>query len=161
MTDTLDIGVAYRQYANELTCYLRKRGASDPEDLCHTVFLEVCHRAAAYEERGELRGWLYRIAHSRLIDERRWRARRFIVPLEEWKAIADSPEDVIINQVFVQDALHYARLVPAQQRVLWLRYTRGLEPMGVATVLGITHGVAKSLQHRALARLREFCKDTP
>ena len=52
--------------------YLRIQGASDPEDLANEVFLGVFQRIGDFAgEEDRFRSWVFTIAHSRLIDDRR------------------------------------------------------------------------------------------
>ena len=62
----------YQALSPAVLGYLRVQGAADPEDLTNEVFLGVLRRIASFDgDEDEFRSWIFTIAHSRLIDERR------------------------------------------------------------------------------------------
>jgi len=148
----LDVGAAWEAHAQEIVKYLYARGASDPEDMCATVFLEACERAETYQERGYLRGWLYRIARSRMCDERRAYKRHPLLPIEDVASTIDPPD---VNRVWCEELVRAANLTrPQQQAVYWnIICDRSLEES--AALIGTTVGGVKALRHRALARLAQ------
>ncbi len=153
-----DLAAAYQQYAPELRRYIAAhvRDADLVEDLLSEVFLGAVRQLPDYEDRGHLRAWLYRIAHSRSVDALRRQARRPQELLEEASAREDGPE----RMIGVWDARSDVRralphLTPKQRRVIDLRFLAGLTIAEVAQLLGTNKGVVKALQHRALAVLRE------
>jgi len=57
--------------------YLAARGAEDPDDLTSEVFLGVFRNLHTFEgDADDFRTWIFTIAHHRLVDDRRRRARR-------------------------------------------------------------------------------------
>ena len=67
----------FRALAPALLGFLRARGAGEPEDVMSETFLQMSrdiHRFKG-DERG-LRAWAFSIAHHRLIDASRSKARR-------------------------------------------------------------------------------------
>jgi RNA polymerase sigma factor (sigma-70 family) len=150
----------YNDLAPSVLGYLRTRGAPDPEDLTGEVFLETVRDLHAFDgsERG-FRAWVFTIAHHRLLDERRARARRpFEVMSEE---VIDAPdassdaEDRILSSVEAERAYRLiARLSPDQQDVLLLRTLGQMTIEEVARALGKRPGAVKQLQRRAIAALK-------
>ena len=149
----------YGEYAPPLLGYLRARGAADPEDLLGEVFLEVAQRVASFQggESG-FRSWVFTIAHSRLVDDRRRRSRRSEVPLEESvdrPAPEGQPEEAAMADAeAARVAELLAGLTPDQREVVLLRVFGGLSLEEVASVLGKPLTAVKSLQHRAFGALR-------
>lgn len=140
--------------------FLAARGASEPEDLTSEVFLTVFSTLDRFcgDERG-FRALIFTIAHRRLVDDLRRRARR---PLDrEWTQETDhrrapSAEDQAFNELgsdWVRDLLD--QLSPDQRDVLLLRIFGDLTVEQVATLLGKREGAVKALQRRALAALRK------
>ena len=67
--------------------YLRANGAPDPEDVLGETFLQVARDISRFEgDESSFRSWVFTIAHHRLIDARRYSARR---PIE---LAAEPPE---------------------------------------------------------------------
>src|SRR5690242_9450542 len=67
----------WQRHAPAVTGYLRGRGAQEPEDLTSEVFLAVFERLRAFHgSDDDLRAFVFTIAHHRLVDDLRRRARR-------------------------------------------------------------------------------------
>jgi len=146
-----------------VTGYLRLQGASDAEDLTSEVFLAVLRRVGTFRgDEAGFRSWVFTIAHRRLIDDRRRRARnREVVspaPGDEVAGEVDVAGDVLrsLGVDWVRDVCD--RLVPDQRNVLLLRLLGGMSLEEVAEATGRSVGAVKSLQHRgfrAVARILE------
>lgn len=152
----------YEDLAPRLHSYLRLRGAEDPEGLVGEVFLEAARSISSFEgdERG-FRSWLFTMAHSRLIDERRSKERRKTVPTDvsALTDIADNQDveaDVMGRLGSERLARLFAVLTPDQRDVLTLRIIADLSVAETALVLGKSPGSVKVLQHRGLRRLKEI-----
>jgi RNA polymerase sigma factor (sigma-70 family) len=135
--------------------YLRLQGAAEPEDLTSEAFLGVFRNLDGFHgDEPAFRSWVFTIAHRRLLDERRRRARR---PAVEPLAVADEPEDGYDVEQIVEGVLSTERvralcdsLSPDQRDVLLLRLLGGLTIDEIATSLGRTPGAVKQLQRRGL-----------
>ena len=67
----------FAELAPAVLGYLRANGAPDPDDVLSEAFLQVARDIASFEgEWADFRGWVFTIAHHRLIDARRHAARR-------------------------------------------------------------------------------------
>jgi RNA polymerase sigma factor (sigma-70 family) len=67
----------YRWLAPRVAGYLRWLGAREVDDLTSEVFLAVFRRVGDFEgTEANFRSWVFTVAHSRMIDERRRRGRR-------------------------------------------------------------------------------------
>lgn len=151
-------GALYDDLAPAVTGYLRARGAPDPDDLTGEVFLQIVRdlRSFAGDER-EFRAWVFTITHHRLLDDRRYRQRRPVEPVEnpEVGSDAEDPEGAALTSAAmagVRTAL--GRLSPDQRDVLLLRLFGRLTVAEVALVVGKRPGAVKALQRRGLASLR-------
>lgn len=145
--------------------YLRVQGAADPEDLANEVFLGVFRRIPSFEgTEHAFRSWVFTIAHSRLVDDRRRASRRPLIAGD-----VDRPEQPGGNAE--QDAMERLssqrvqslceQLVPDQRDVLLLRLMAGLTVEAIADALGKTEGAVKALQRRGLANLRKLLEHDP
>jgi RNA polymerase sigma-70 factor (ECF subfamily) len=111
------------------------------------------------------RSWLFTIAHRILIDDVRRRQRRpQTTSLDrdvESHSVGDVEHEALANVgAEWADAL-LALLPPEQRAVVALRVTADLSLEQVAEILGKRVGAVKSLQHRALERLRRECEEVP
>ena len=145
----------YRDLALSVLGYLRARGAPDADDATGEVFLQVVRDLSGFEgaER-DFRAWVLTIAHHRLIDARRWHARRPAEPTSELES-ADGgscrTEDEALQQVAAQRVRGILQQLPSDQRdVLLLRVLGQLTVEEVARVMGKSPGAVKALQRRGL-----------
>ena len=116
------------------------------EDITGQVFLEAIQGIHRFRDRGTpFSAWLLTIARHRSLDALRKRRRDERTPLlfESHEAAADSS---------VLEAL--SLLTPEQREVIHLRFVEDLPIEQVARMTGRNGGAVKSLQHRALRRLR-------
>jgi RNA polymerase sigma-70 factor (ECF subfamily) len=152
--------VLYRDLAPAVTGYLRLHGAAEPDDLASETFLGVFTGLSGFTgDEGALRAWVFTIAHRRLVDDWRRRARRPQVTdapevLAEWRG-GDVEADALV-QVGARDVERLCGGLPADQRaVLLLRILADLTVEQVAQVLGRSEGSVKALQRRGLRTLRD------
>ena len=144
------VEAVFRELAGPVHAYLRAAGAVDSEDLLGEVFCDVTQGLDRFRGDGRaLRGWVFTIAHHRLVDERRRlaRGRRFLrahlVP------VAEAPGEPFDPGLI--DALD--ALTADQREVVVLRFVADLPIETVAELTGRPVGAVKSLQHRALRQL--------
>jgi len=145
----------YRELAPVVLGYLRKRGAEDPENLTGEVFVQVVrdlHRFTGDER--AFRAWVFVIAHHRLLDDGRRRARRPVEPrpdVVESEAGSRGADEEALEDVAAERVRRLIeRLAPDQRDVLLLRVLGGLTVPEVAQALGKTPGAVKALQRRGL-----------
>jgi RNA polymerase sigma factor (sigma-70 family) len=157
----------YEELAPAVTGYLAARGAPEPTDLASEVFLQLVRDLSSFEgEEQDFRAWVFTIAHRRLLDDRRYRARRPVEPASH-ELFAEEPGGEDAEQRALRDLsaqrVHriLAKLSPDQQSVLLLRILGDLTVEQVAGVLGKSRGAVKALQRRALAAVEpELAADT-
>jgi RNA polymerase sigma factor (sigma-70 family) len=145
----------YQDLAPSVLGYLRKRGAADPEDLTGEVFLQVVRDLGSFDgNERDFRAWVFTIAHHRLLDDARRRARR---PLEQPSSAAELAEESENAEEeawrdLASDRVREIidRLSPEQRDVLLLRILGDLTVNEVAGLLGKSAGAVKALQRRGL-----------
>ena len=151
----------WQRHAPTVSGYLRARGARDPDDLTSDVFLAVFERLPEFHGHdADLRAFVFTVAHHRLVDDLRRRARRGdTVPYDA----ADDTRVAASAEALALDALGEQRvqellgaLSDEQREVILLRVLADLTLEQTAQVVGKRVGAVKALQHRALASLRRL-----
>ena len=150
----------YAELAPGVRGYLRANGASDPDDLVSETFLQVVRGLAGFEgDERAFRGFVYTIAHRRLLDEHRRRFRRPSAPTapDELALLAPPGGDVEDDAHASLDAERVRAAIddlpPDQRAVLLLRILGDLTIEQVAEAVGKKPGAVKALQRRALRRI--------
>ena len=145
-----------RSVGPSVLAYARAQGATDAEDTLGDVLSALVRSIRDFQ--GDLSGfkaWAMRIAHSRIIDERRRATRRPTLltadPPEQMSY--DDPFSEAIGSRWVYDVLD--SLPPHQRDILLLRVIGGLSVDQTAAIVGKQPGAVRTAQHRALARLRD------
>ena len=151
--------VLYRDLAPSVTGYLRLHGAAEPDDLASETFLGVFTGLGGFTgDEAALRGWVFTIAHRRLVDDWRRRSRR--------PQVADDPgdlaefyggdvEDDALSGLGTETVHRMCAELPDDQRsVLLLRVLADLTIEQVAQAMGRSVGATKGLQRRGLRTLR-------
>ena len=149
----------YADLAPVVLGYLRANGSPDPEDVLSETFLQVARDIERFEgDWSGFRGWVFVIAHHRMIDARRHSARR---PVElsaeppEPPGRADDAADEALARIGVEEVQRVLSALSEDQRaVLLLRVIGDLSVEDVAKAVGKRPGAVKALQRRGLASIK-------
>ena len=152
----------YHLLAGGVTGYLRAQGVREPEDMTSDVFLAVFTRLGAFSgTEAQFRSWVFTIAHHKMVDERRRRARRpdpepFELAGESGggRAAAPAEDEAFANFGAERVGAMLHGLTAEQRDVISLRVLADLSVEQVAAMLGKPPGAVKALQRRALDALR-------
>jgi RNA polymerase sigma-70 factor (ECF subfamily) len=154
----------YDRYAQAIYRYLYRYlgDATQAEDLTGDVFvrlLEVLNTRRA--PRDHLQGWLYRVAHNMAMDCFRTGSKMQTAPLEDSLMAEGDPLLVTVEKKQAGQALREAisHLTSDQQQVLLLRFGEELKLAEVAQLMDRGEGAIKTLQHRAIKRLRTLLNE--
>jgi RNA polymerase sigma-70 factor (ECF subfamily) len=129
------------------------------EDLTSSVF-EKAWRTHKSFTGGSAKAWLYRIAHTTLIDY--WRKNKEISDDDAIsRVVSDTAEldvalDHSIEVAKLQKAL--AKLPKDMRRVVHLRFIEGQSARETAKRLGISEANVRVIQYRALKKLRNHLR---
>jgi RNA polymerase sigma factor (sigma-70 family) len=152
--------VLYRELSPSVTGYLRLHGAAEPDDLASETFMGVFTGLATFSgDEDALRGWVFTIAHRRLVDDWRRRSRRPQLadePGDLTEYIGGDVEDDVLARIGTDTVQELCGLLPEDQRsVLLLRILGDLTIEQVAEVMDRSVASVKALQRRGLRSLRE------
>ena len=157
--DPKALGQIYDLYSPGLYRYAT-RFLGDPsvaEDCVAETFSRLLK--AIHAKRGpkdHLKAYLYRIAHNWIADY--YRRAPDISELQSSFPDSDNvPEQEVnlrIRQAQVREAIQH--LTQDQQKVITLKYLEGWKNQEIAQAIKKPVGAVKSLQHRALARLKKY-----
>lgn len=150
----------YGELAPVVLGYLRGSRAPDPEGTLSETFLQVARDLAGFSgDWYAFRGWVFTVAHHRLIDARRHAARRPAEPMAEPPEPKTEPmpdaADEALARIGTEKVHRVLESLSADQReVLLLRIVGDLSIEQVARAVGKRPGAIKQLQRRALAAIR-------
>jgi RNA polymerase sigma-70 factor (ECF subfamily) len=149
--------VLFREVQPSLLRYLQTLSGGDAEDIAAETWLQVVRGLARFSGDAQgFRGWVFTIAHARMVDAWRASGRRpetVTDGLPDRASECDVPRDVE-EIVSTEAALSLLRALPqAQAQVLLLRVVAGLDVATTAQVLGRTPNHVRVLAHRGLQAL--------
>lgn len=150
----------YRHLSPAVMGYLRLQGVLEPEDLTGEVFVQVVRNLSTFEgDERQFRSWVFVIAHHRILDERRLRARRPSEPADrealERHAPAGNAEEEALDQLGIAEVRRVLDdLTDDQREVLALRIVAGLTVEETAAALNKRVSSVKALQRRGIAAIR-------
>jgi RNA polymerase sigma factor (sigma-70 family) len=124
-------------------------GATDADDVLQDTLLAAL-RAYPPPSDGDLRAWLFTIAHRKALDLHRARARRPV-------AVAVLPETAVRDPERADDGLwgRVAALPERQRAAVLLRFVGDLPHREVAAAMGTTEEAARRALSDGVARLRK------
>jgi RNA polymerase sigma-70 factor, ECF subfamily len=165
------VAILYRWLHPAVVSYLRGRAGDEAEDLAAETWLAVARGLRGFSgDEAAFRSWVFTIAHRRMVDHHRARARRPKTrsltpgegsggamedgPIAEL-ASADDPAGEAVAAMASDEAVRrIVALLPADQaEIVLLRVVAGLPVDDVAHITGRRPGTVRVLQHRALRRL--------
>jgi RNA polymerase sigma-70 factor (ECF subfamily) len=141
---------------------LARTGRSeDAEDLTQEVFIRMLDGLGRYQWRDvPFTAWLFKIAHNIVVSRYRrdgaWMGKTTTLS-ESISTSATGPEDEVETRMALEQVLSAAQqLPPMQRRVVELRFAAGLTVAETAQVLSKTENNVKVIQHKAIARLKQY-----
>jgi RNA polymerase sigma-70 factor, ECF subfamily len=158
--DASAFGELYERYRDAIYrfCLARTGTSHDAEDLTSDVFVKALQSIDRYQDRGlPFAAFLYRIARNAAIDRSRTLKQPFsfdgllVEPASKQNVEAEAAFGV--ERSILLGAL--ARLKQEHRDVIVMRFIEGYAALEVAQFLGKTEGAIRTLQHRALERLRK------
>jgi RNA polymerase sigma-70 factor, ECF subfamily len=153
--DATAFGSLIRDYQSRIRAFLLRLNAGDhalADDLAQETFLEAFRKIAQYRGDGAFVGWLYRIAYSRFLMNRR---RRREAQLDD-----DPPEGAAATEAVDMARLDLERsmahLMPEERAALTLCYALGYSNEEAAGILSLPLGTVKSHILRGREKLKRM-----
>ena len=159
--DRAAFGLLYACYAGPVSRYVSRRVTDRylAEDVTAETFVRALRRLDSVSDQGrDVGAWFITIAHHLLVDH--WKSSRHqrdttVAEIPDTASRDASPEQVVIDRETADEVRRaVARLTPAQQDVIRLRYLDELPTAEVAVATGRSTGAVKALQHRGVQALR-------
>lgn len=148
----------YREFNTPLVRFLDARAPGLGEDLAQEVWLGVAPKLAAFEgDEAQFRGFLFTVAHRRLVSHWRHSGRRPSTPttieqLDRLEASATDDDELSARAAIAElvDGLS-----DEQTEIVLLRVLGGLSVDEVAAIVGKRAGTVRVIQHRALRKIAD------
>lgn len=146
-------------YGGQIAGYARRMGCPDADDVAGATLEAVARGIGGFHgSHGQLRSWVFSIAHARVVDDLRRRNRR-----PEVGGIGAESSDRIDEQSLLNDEIGDPELASAlaclteeQRSLLHLRYVADLPIKEIARATGKSEVATRVAVHRASRRLREM-----
>ena len=156
----LEVMALFDAYRVRLLGYVSAFGLTghDGEEVVQEVFLSLfCHLRMG-KPRGNLRAWMFRVAHN-LALKQRMANRRWLDRVEterDTDSVSDpnlNPEEQVLSKQRQRRLLAVVSALPEQDRLCFSLRAEGLRYREIAEVLGISLGSVSVSLTRSLARL--------
>jgi RNA polymerase sigma-70 factor (ECF subfamily) len=154
--DEAGFAVLWRELQPAVLRYLRVVVGDAADDVASETWLQAARDLHSFDgDVAAFRGWLFRIARHRGIDEKRRAARR---PMETGEQAGDAVARDAASEVLEQSDTGWAlariaSLPPDQAEAVMLRVVAGLDVATTARVLGKRPGAVRVATMRGLRRL--------
>ena len=145
---------AVREHANTIfrvACHALK-DRQEAEDVTQTVLLRLYQYGGEFQNGEHLKHWLLRVAvnESRKLLRSPWKKRS--VPLEDWDAVSEGPEE--------QGILEAVMALDGKYRLpVYLYYYEDCSVQEVAAALGINPSTVQTRLQRAREKLRRILSE--
>jgi len=126
-------------------------GSHDGDDLFQETVISALRSYPGLRHADNLRGWLFTIAHRKIIDQARARVRQ-AVPAADPPEVSHLDVDVLVDAE-LWDAMR--RLPPKQRSAVVQRYVLDRPYAEIAAVIGSSEDAARQNVRAGLQRLRQ------
>ncbi len=159
--DQHSFGEFYELHLNEIYRYVlfRVNDQDEAEDLTAKVFLaawESLTDARRRQRINNVRAWIYRIAHNKVIDYHRTKKPQESIDDNSIKELQGAwLEGELDDLLTSRELAEGVRQLPANyQEVIILRFINQMSHAEVAEIMNITESHVRVLQYRALQQMR-------
>lgn len=146
----------YKEFSPGISRYLkRKLPENEVAEILNDVFIEAVDSILTLKKQTNLKAWLYKIAHNKIVDfYRKRKIKSFLlsqVPYLELFAKEMNQPEFIIEKNQLRDKIEAAMRSIAQkyQNILRMHYEEQMPVKQIALVLNISNKATESLLFRA------------
>jgi RNA polymerase sigma-70 factor (ECF subfamily) len=155
---------AWKELERRLRPYLARRVASpaDIDDLLQDIFVRMHQGLATLRDEERFGGWVYRIAHSAIIDKLRQRARSPVLDScddVDASAPVDTAGEQLQSDLGECVALFVGRLPSPYREAITLTELEGLTQKEAADMLGVSLSGLKSRVQRGRDKIRHMFEE--
>ena len=163
--DAVAFEILYIRHKGPLFRYFLRQGLDRglSEEMFQEVWLSLIRNSSTYRVEARFTTYLYRLAHSRLVDHYRRSQRANLCSSEMDEMPADSywqPEQVVElyqREMLLSDGI--SRLPPEQREIFLLRAEAGMKLEEIAKTLDIPLETAKSRLRYAVSKLSRCVRE--
>jgi len=147
----------YQKYGKELfgyLCWLTK-DSHRAEDILQDTFMRAMKGILHFEGRSSLRTWIFSIARNCYIDDlRKHKDMKSLDDIPEPIAALDLEDEILDNELRIEIHSVLNTLDERSRKVILLR-NQGFRFSEIGTIIGVSEGSARVINHRAIKKLKE------
>ncbi len=152
----------YEKYREEILLYVYSlcHSMEAAEDITQEVFVKAILSLSDHHE--NFRAWLYMVARNLTYNYSRKNKNKAkaVEELKQGSAFeADISEKVVMKEQYKELYEAIGKLNENYREILILQYFGNMQLKEVAEVLGISHGNARALAHRARSKLKQLVEE--
>lgn len=132
--------------------------AVDAEDVVQETLVRAYDSLALLNSRSNVRGWLFRVAHNKAIDQLRRYTNQPMELLDEYPMAAQPDQPLEEKELTVLALSVFLKLAPRQRSCVILKDVLGYSLAEISELLNATVPEIKAALHRGRTRLRELSK---
>lgn len=162
-TETCEATILYNELRKPLLRYLVCLGltADEAEDVVQDAFVSLHRHLGAGGSQGNIRSWLFRVAHNAACNRQNSYQQRFSAPLdakvEGFLIDEATPERAVLENERLRQLYSAVRLLTHAERECLLLRAGGLRYREIGEVLGMATSTVGDTVERAIKKLAEKC----
>ena len=133
--------------------------AVDAEDVVQETLVKAYDSLALLNPRSNIRGWLFRVAHNKAIDDLRHYTNQPLELLDEYPMTAEPDQPLEEKELTALALSVFLKLAPKQRSCVILKDVLGYSLAEISELLDATVPEIKAALHRGRTRLRELGKN--
>lgn len=145
------------EFGGPIAGYARRMGVADPDDVTGAVLESVARSVGSFSgSHSQFRSWVFSVAHSRIVDSLRARARRPEVEFTAAHELSSASAEHRLGDGDPDLEIAMSKLTDEQRSLLHLRFVLELSTKEIARVVDKSEVATRVALHRCTKRLREL-----